>query len=77
MDNNYLQKLAAALMRTNTGAGAAANALNSREYQLYAQEAKAMGEQIMTPQQFAMQKQAPAPQPVQQAQPAPEQPFRF
>jgi|GEM_PF-4638325 len=81
MDNSpgMMQKLAGLLMGGSSSVGNAANALNNRAYQLYAQEAQATGAPVMTPQQFAAQQSQqaqPAPQPA--AQPAtPPQPFRF
>jgi hypothetical protein len=78
-DQTMLQRIAAALIGrpANNGVSAAAQALNNRAYQLHVQEARAMGQQPMTPQQFAAQQAQP--QQVQQPEQAPAEPapFRF
>lgn len=62
MDSNILQTLVALLrggskpspeMLGSGGAYQAAQALQTRPYQIHVQEAKAMGEQPLTPEQFA------------------------
>lgn len=64
MDLSKLQQLAALLMpkpqpaQSMLGSGMvqqAAQALQSRPYQLHVQEAQAMGQQPLTPEQFAAQ----------------------
>lgn len=58
---NYAQTLAAALSSKSPppmggAAGQAQQALGGRAYQLHVQEARANGQQPMTPEQFAGQK---------------------
>lgn len=60
----WAEKLASALSSTpkpaTLGTGAASNAaqaINGRAYQMHVQEAQALGQQPLTPQQFAAQQQ--------------------
>ncbi len=78
-DQTMLQRLAAMLQRkpADTGITGATQALGGRPYQLHVAEAQAMGQQPMTPEQFAASQQPQMQPALMPAPDEPPKPFRF